>query len=164
MMKIVVVVILAGVTAFKLVAPAQAGAVAETLCSSEEEVVFACNTGKKLVSVCASQDFSGTAGTLQYRFGPKGAPEMVWPENARSRQGVTAGHLMYSGGGGAYIRFAKGSARYVVYSGIGKGWEKAGVAVEQNGKVAANLRCKGLEDGDWSIDGLPEDPEGFEIP
>jgi hypothetical protein len=134
---------------------------ADTLCSGKEKVVFSCSIGKKVVSVCEAE---GASGRVQYRFGPLGAPELVWPENPASRQGVTAGSLMYSGGGGAYIRFAKSGTRYVVYSGEGQGWSKEGVAVEQGSKITANLPCKGPSVGGLSVAGLPEDREGFEIP
>lgn len=137
---------------------------AETLCSAQETVVFACNTGKKLVSICASADFNEAAGTLQYRFGPKGSPEMVWPENPTSRQGITAGTLEFAVGGAAFIRFAKGATRHVVYAGEGRGWAKEGVVVEQNGKRVADLPCKGQSAGDLSVSGLPDDAEGFDIP
>lgn len=141
-------------------------------CSRDETVAFSCRAGKKLVSVCLSSDFANGTGSLQYRFGPLGGPEMTLPDVATSRQGVTAGTIAYSGGGADYIRFAHGDTRYIVYSGAGRGWVKEGVAVEQKGKLLANLPCKENSTGTLtphgggtlSVPGLPEDTEGFEIP
>lgn len=150
-------------------APPAAG---PSLCTPGETVAFSCRTGKKLVSVCLSSDFANGTGALQYRFGPLGAPEKLVPDVATSRQGVTAGTIAYSGGGADYIRFAHGDTRYVVYSGEGRGWVKEGVAVEQKGKLLADLPCKENSTGTLtphgggtlSVPGLPEDTEGFEIP
>src|SRR5262245_37129413 len=51
-----------------------------TLCETEEKTVLACRTGKKIVSVCASNDLSPSSGYLQYRFGvPQKPPELVYP-------------------------------------------------------------------------------------
>ncbi len=143
------------------VAPASA---MDTHCVPPEKVVFACATGKKLLSVCGVEDGAGAFRTLQYRFGPLGAPEMVWPPDATSRQGITAGTTMYSGGGLDYIRFDNAGTRYVVYTGIGRGWFQEGVAVERNGKVIANLLCQDVAEGHLMVPGLPKDTERFERP
>lgn len=129
----------------------------DSLCSAPEKVFFSCVTGKKIVSVCASADYPAPSAALQYRFGSKGAPEIVWPEAATSRAGVTFGNIGYSGGGLGYIRFTNGDIEYVVYSGMGKGWSKDGVMVEQNGKSLANHLCKGDVVQDLWHTGLPED-------
>jgi hypothetical protein len=128
-----------------------------SLCSATEKVFFSCATGKKIVSICASADYPAPSAAFQYRFGPKGAPELVWPETATSRAGVTFGNIGYSGGGLGYIRFTKGDIEYVVYSGMGKGWAKDGVMVQKNGKSLANHLCKGDVIQDLWHTGLPED-------
>lgn len=114
-------------------------------CSAEETVVFSCSVGKKTVSVCASADLSPTTGSLQYRFGALGANalEMTYPElSVRPASVIQAGALVYSGGGGAYMRFTKGDYAYVVYTGSGRGWDKEGVAIERNGKITTSFACK----------------------
>jgi hypothetical protein len=143
----------------------------ETHCAPDEPILFACATGKKAVAVCVSSDRSPTAGALQYRFGPLGAPELRWPERPqRPPSGITAGTLAFSGGGGAYLRFTQGAYAYVVYTAIGKGWgEKAGVVVEKNGQSVAHLSCIGpvvSELGPEAFEraGLPEDDQGFDLP
>lgn len=116
-----------------LAAPARAA----THCGPGEDVVFSCSTGAKTASVCAAKDL------IQYRFGRDGRPELVWPPASDGRDKVRAGTWTFAGGGGAWLAFHKPPFRYVVYTAIGRGWgEKAGVAVEQNGLIAANLPCE----------------------
>ncbi len=118
---------------------------ASSHCTTDETIVFSCRVGKNTVSVCASADGSPTGGTLQYRFGPTGSAklDMSIPEPAaHPNTAITAGSLMYSGGGGAYMRFTQGTYAYVVYTGTGRGWEKEGVAVEKNGTLSTSYPCK----------------------
>lgn len=143
----------------------------ETHCTPQEQVLFACATGKKAVSVCASADLSPTTGALQYRFGPPDAPELVWPDATQPpHSGITAGTWAFSGGGGAYLRFTKGAYGYVVYTAIGKGWgEKDGVVVEKNGQRVAHLPCTSAVVSELGPEvferaGLPSDEQGFELP
>ncbi len=126
---------------FHLAASASA---APTHCSAQEANVFSCSTGKKIISVCASKDLSRSSGYLQYRFGPKNAPEIEVPEAwEHPESSVKSGNLMFSGGGGAWLRFIKGEFAYVVYTATGKGWgAKEGVAVEKGDKRVANIKCK----------------------
>lgn len=128
-----------------------AGAAQPTLCSAQERVVFACRSGSKQVSVCASPEASATAGALQYRFGkPAAAPEMTLPKDSRPPAQAARGETVpFSGGGGSWLRFRHGEHAYVVYSGIGR-WgpngetiEKQGVLVEHRGEQVANLPCTG---------------------
>lgn len=145
-----------------------AAVAAESHCSTGEQVVFSCSVGKKLVSVCASG--SGPATMLQYRFGPRGAPELRYPEPAATAGKVaTGGTLMFSGGGGAWLRFGRGDTAYVVYTGIGKGWEQEGVAVEKKGKLVASLTCKNAANSEIGPDffektGIRDGGQDFEIP
>lgn len=145
----------------------------DTHCTSQEQVLFSCPIGKKMVSVCASQHFtpSSVQWLLQYRFGPQGAPELVLPDlPAPPHTFVKAGTLRFSGGGGAYLRFTKGQYSYVVYTATGRGWgEKAGAAVEKGGKVTASLKCTSAVTSELGPDlygkaGLPEDTQGFDLP
>lgn len=93
----------------------------ESLCDAQEQVIFSCTLGKKMVSVCASNDFSASSGYLQYRFGQKGALELTCPdlaEVAPASQFVQARTLMFAGGGGGYLRFINGQHHYIVYTAI----------------------------------------------
>lgn len=143
----------------------------DTHCTADEPVLFACATGKKTVAVCASGDLSPTTGALQYRFGPPGAPELVWPKTPQPHHaGITAGTLAFSGGGGAYLRFTQGAYSYVVYTAIGKDWgEKAGVVVEKKGASITHLPCTGAVVSELGPElfeqaGLAEDEPGSDLP
>ncbi|TAN68143.1 MAG: hypothetical protein EPN17_09910 [Methylobacter sp.] len=145
----------------------------ESYCSEQEQTVFSCSLGKKIVSVCASKDISPTSGYLQYRFGKQNAPELIFPAltNAPSqRSGIQARSLMFSGGGGAYLRFINGNYNYIVYTAIGKGWgTKDGVSVEKDGKLIANLKCSDvpvsiLGEDFFSRAGLSADQDEFMLP
>jgi hypothetical protein len=153
-----------------LLIPCAAAAVSSH-CSAEERTLFSCSTGRKVVSVCGSQDLSAAAGSVQYRFGPIGAPELTYPRAGDDwRQVTSSGVLTFAGGGGTYLAFTKGPFRYVVYTAIGRGWgSKAGVVVDKGGKRVASLPCKGEEKSELGPDlfgeaGLPEDKNGFDVP
>ena len=145
----------------------------ESLCDVQEQVIFSCSLGKKMVSVCASNDFSASKGYLQYRFGQKGALELVFPdltESAPASLFVQARTLMFAGGGGGYLRFINGQHHYIVYAAIGKGWgAKDGVAVEKNNQLIAKLECQDVPVSKLSEDfftrtGLLADQNEFQIP
>lgn len=122
-----------------------------SFCTPSETVIFSCRTGAKMVSVCASKDVGPNRGYLQYRFGKpdsKEPLELVLPESRLPPpRAATAETVPFSGGGGAWMRFAKGQLAYTVYAGIGN-WgphgekrEKAGLVVEQSRKQVAVLKC-----------------------
>ncbi len=146
-------------------------AAVETHCATDELIVFNCSTGKKIVSVCASKSMSSTYGYLQYRFGRKGSPELIYPEvKIPPNTDIQANTLTFAGGGGAYIRFKRDQQSYVVYTAIGKGWgEKAGIAVEIDHKLQVNLTCKKPVLSELGPDyfdqvGLVKDQVGFDLP
>jgi hypothetical protein len=150
-----------------------------SFCTSQEEVVFACRTGAKLVSICASRDASATRGYVQYRFGKPDSREPLELRLPEDRpvpsKAVTGASVPFAGGGGAWMRFRKGAFAYVAYTGIGK-WgpngqtrEKAGIVVEQAGKTVANLKCSGrpasLLGPDWfGKAGVQGGGEEFDFP
>jgi hypothetical protein len=147
-----------------------AGAV-ESHCEQDESIIFNCRTGKKIVSVCASKTISASSGYLQYRFGPKGAPELILPATKIPLNAdIQADTLTFAGGGGAYIRFKQAPYGYVVYTAIGRGWgDKAGIAVEKNNGLQVNLNCKKPVLSELGPDffdkaGLSKDQIGFELP
>lgn len=135
--------------------------------------IFLFALGKKMVSVCASSDFSASSGYLQYRFGQKDALELAFPdltESVPASQSVQARTLMFAGGGGGYLRFINGPYHYIVYTAIGKGWgAKDGVAVEKNNQLIANLECQEitvskLSEAFFTHAGLSADQNEFQIP
>jgi hypothetical protein len=149
-----------------------------SFCTPRETVVFTCYTGAKLVSVCASPNLSPTAGYVQYRFGKPGEPlEITLPEGeVHPRKAAYGTNVGYSGGGASWLRFRKAPYAYVVYSGVGR-WgpkgatmAKQGVAVENKGKVVANLKCTGNDSGELGPQWFekagfqPNDKEEFFIP
>ncbi len=145
----------------------------ESLCHEREQIIFSCSLGKKMVSVCASNDFSASSGYLQYRFGKGGVLELAFPnltESAQASQFVQARTLMFAGGGGGYLRFINGPYHYIVYTAIGKDWgAKDGVAVEKNNQLIANLECQDipaskLNEEFFTYAGLSADQNEFQIP
>lgn len=146
---------------------------AETLCEQQEQVIFSCSLGKKTVSVCASADLSASSGYLQYRFGRKTAIELafpVLPPSAPAARFVQARSLMFSGGGGGYLRFIREPYHYIVYTAIGKGWgPKDGVAVEKSGRLIIYHECRDIpvskfSGAFFSDAGLLSDQREFMIP
>ena len=51
-----------------------------TLCSTDEEIIFTCNTKRKTYEICASRDLGATSGYMQYRAGSNGKVEFVYPK------------------------------------------------------------------------------------
>jgi hypothetical protein len=152
-----------------LLAPLETEA-ASSQCTNVESTLFTCAVGENVISICASQ-LSADAGLVQYRFGPQGAPRIRLPASAQDwRMNTRSGMLSFAGGGGAYIAFKSDAYRYVVYSALGHGWgEKAGVAVEKDGKLVSNLPCTQKPISELGPDlfrsaGFPQDLEGFELP
>lgn len=145
---------------------------AESHCSKEEQTVFSCSLGTKILSVCASKDISPTGGYVQYRFGKVNAIELIFPFSIESshRSYIQARTLMFSGGGGAYLRFISGRYNYIVYTAIGKGWgTKEGVSVEKDNKLISNSKCRDIPSsimGEefFSRAGLGEDQNEFQLP
>ena len=138
---------------------------AQTHCAAGEKIVFACPVGAKQVSVCAAAD-----GAMRYRFGPAGKLELTLPAEGDGRAVTGSGTWMLSGGGGAWLAFHKPPYRYVVYTAIGRGWgEKAGVAVEKDGRLLTNIPCRTTPVSEIGPDffakaGIAEDSSPFDLP
>lgn len=159
---------------------AAAQAAKPSFCTPGETVVFSCYTSTaKLVSVCASNDAAPNRGYLQYRTGNPEAKtplELTLPAaQIPPPQAASGDTLSFSGGGGAWLRVSTKSTGFVAYTGIGK-WgprgeirDKAGIAVERDGKLVANLKCTGkpisLLGPDWFAKaGIKTDDQGFDLP
>lgn len=158
---------------FALFQPHAAAAAASVAshCTAHERTLFACRTGTKLLSVCASANLGKDSGFVQYRFGTPGHTELVLPMAGTDwRAAIRAGSLMFSGGGGAYLAFANPPYRYVVYTAFGRGWgNKEGVVVERRGRRIASRPCTGEATsvlGPELFEGaaIVEDTSGFELP
>lgn len=140
------------------------------LCKVGETTAFACSTSKKDIALCAANGIQGKQKLFTYRISPIGQamPEMVYPEQSTAAASFMSGSQQFSGDKSmVFASFDKGAIRYVLYSAVGKGLDKAGVVVEQAGKRIANLVCTSSPAGDWSmvIDaGLPTDSRGFDLP
>ncbi len=164
-----------------VVRPCPAAAAPPTLCKADELVVFSCPTGAHTASICASKDVSKSAGAMQYRYGKPDSLDLAYPDVAKRPADVfTSGTMMFSGGGGAWLRFAKGAYVYTIFSAIGK-WGPAqsvavasGVAIRKDGKEFANFPCRtiggepggDLGPGFFEKLGLKasDSPDDFEIP
>jgi hypothetical protein len=115
---------------------------------------------------------------MQYRYGREDHVDLAYPDTgAKPADVFTPGTMMFSGGGGAWLRFSKGPYQYTIFSAIGKWGPKgrpadaSGVAVEKDGKEFANFPCRAPSTGELGPDffdklGLKAaDPaEDFEIP
>jgi hypothetical protein len=108
----------------------------KTLCQETEAVIFSCPTKSgKHISVC-----SGAKVPVKYLFGNAVKVELVLPVNKDVKIGYNS--IMYSGGGGGYVRFKTGPMEYIVYSRTGRGFDEAGVIVQKSGKKIATVTCK----------------------
>ncbi len=168
----------AALTSLALIWAAPALAASPSLCTRTEITLFSCPVHHRIVSVCAAPDLAPGRGDIQYRYGTRAKIALATPApGSPPAQVMRAGTVMYSGGGGAYLRITNGAFRYTVFTAIGK-WgknetpaEAAGVFVEQDGADIADLPCTGPDDSQLGPDlftraGLPEDETGddFEIP
>lgn len=117
-----------------------------SLCFVDEAVVFSCRaTDGKTISLCSSSTLTASEGYLQYRFGKIGGiPGFIYPKIPEHPwEHFLSGAVAYSGGSASYLKFSRGDYIYTVFTGIGEGWEKAGVVVNKMGKVYSYLPCNG---------------------
>jgi hypothetical protein len=149
-----------------------AHAASASLCAGNETAVFSCALGKKTASLCASKDLNATKGYLYYAYGKPGAVELSAPDKTMAaRAGLARGNIAYSGGGADYVRIRSGAFSYVIYSGMGKGWEQDGVVVQKDGKILSSHICpasvSAMGPDGWQPvygAGLKPDTEDFEVP
>jgi hypothetical protein len=117
-------------------------------------------------------------GSMQYRFGKPGSIDLAYPDAAAKPADVfTTGTMMFSGGGGAWLRFSNGPFHYTIFTAIGK-WGHGerpavaeGVAVEKDSKEFANFPCQSAAESQLGSDffdklGLKaaDSAEDFDIP
>lgn len=141
-------------------------------CFQNERIIFSCNTNSnKVISVCSSAKINRNKGYMQYRFGNIGSfPEYVFPMNHdNAAKFFYAGNLTYAGGGGAYLKFINAGYNYVVYTGVGRGWAKQGMVVNEGVNEISRYSCKDTWTSEMGPElfnkvGLTIDTYGFEIP
>jgi hypothetical protein len=141
-------------------------------CFKDEKIIFSCNTNSnQVISICSSASLNANYGYLQYRFGKVGSfPAYVFPMNHDiASKYFYSGQLTYSGGGGAYLKFINGTYSYVVYTGIGRGWQKQGLVIQDGRNEISRYACKDswisqMGPNIFNQAGLNQDRSGFEIP
>jgi hypothetical protein len=161
-----------------LLAPGVAAGPA-THCAPAETIIYSCAAANQIVSLCASRDVANQSGYLQYRFGPKGEPDLVFAAARKPPDHLFApGNFMFAGGGGAYLQFEIAPYTYTVLSAIGNWGPRGtkatvdGVSVQKQGKVLANYVCRadanygegGMGPAFFEKIGLGEARVDFEIP
>jgi hypothetical protein len=123
----------------------------DSLCEADETTIFSCPIGRKVVSACASPTLTPLVGYIQYRFGRKGAPEIVVPAvSVESRESIEGNTTRSVGGSGEdFLRFKAGAYSYVVY----QFWvhpvnmrcdgpcNGSGIVVEREGAAVKNMKC-----------------------
>ncbi|HLJ26426.1 MAG TPA: hypothetical protein VKY85_06935 [Candidatus Angelobacter sp.] len=131
------------------------------LCQKDEQVVFGCNLGNKIVSLCAS---SGPSPRFQYRAGSSKHMELQFPSvPGPAQDNFWFSSTAFSGGGSAHIRFKIADYEYLLFdytmrTGFGADGHNnpefgAGVAVLRGGNVISTQSCK----NDASIQSLAYD-------
>ena len=76
-----------------------------------------------------------------YYYGPLEKVELTLPKTAGDKTQVRAGNMAFAGGGATYYRFINGNYSYVIYSGIGRGWDFTGLKVYQGKKLIMKKAC-----------------------
>jgi len=142
------------------------------LCQPDEDVVFGCNLGRKMASVCASHGVTQTTGHVQYRFGTPSDLELVYPAKLEPPKGhFFYSQAMFSGGDGSRIRFRNKDHEYFVFSKSvrtnftagepNEPQESAGVFTRFNGRFSATRVCASYDAvGGPALDHL--DTEGYD--
>lgn len=145
---IAAIVVYDGAPAQTRTAPGRAGNKGH--CTPDEVVVFSCTVrGGKIASLCASTDLSETAGTLTYRFGPRGKPELVHPASPQAPQKVFSYSALPRGDA---VHFTREGTVFSIYSvnEVGRR-DEDGVLVRKPGAKPVDLKCIrfGLGDLGW---------------
>ncbi|WP_230403039.1 hypothetical protein [Plesiomonas shigelloides] len=87
--------------------------------------------------------------------------ELALPKTLGDKSQVRVAQISYSGGGAVYYRFINGPFSYVVFSGIGRGWEYTGLTVYKGEKRIMAKECKsgGYLGSDYRGENLVSDAE-----
>jgi hypothetical protein len=143
-------------------------------CAPQEKVIFSCaTTNAKIISLCSSSTLTASEGYLQYRFGPAGKPELVYPATKEHpSKHFLFGHPHYTGAFGDYLKFKNGEYAYALFDFFIKfEGDKTGVVVSKSEEQIAYIPCKGgsqlaMGINDFEKIKIPRDPDegGFVIP
>lgn len=122
--------------------PAAAQAATPTHCLPEEQVIFSCSVGKKVVSMCATRALDPESGTAQYRFGAVGRIELKIPAQPQhpktfSQLGVMRGWAWDD----THLRVVNGEYAYTLYAVAEEGRQRSGVLVSKQGRTLSNFSC-----------------------
>jgi len=136
---------------------AVATAYAETLCTTDEVVLFSCNTGRRIISLCGSMKPVGPASYIQYRYGRPNQLELVYPTDKKPPgQLFKTDFTTYARGSmESNVSFAVGEYSYTIYANIilgssddmnnappGEYGPHAGVLVYRHEKVLKDIACR----------------------
>jgi hypothetical protein len=121
-----------------------ASASVTTLCETSENIVWSCQAGKKIYSLCASKDLSSTTGYLQYRAGTSKSIELRYPAALKHPRGLIEFSLLAHG---ASVTFSNKGYSYFISEDLKDGTE---ISVEKSQKTIATISC------DDSTDSLTE--------
>lgn len=138
--RVAVVFVIAATGAVATSKPVPHGHAAASLCTSGEEVLFACPIKTKIASIC------GQAGHAVYRFGKASHIDL-------EGHGLSLAQRGFSGGGETQISFLSNGYRYIAYDSTVRtafGADErhdaeftAGVIVQKDGKTVSNAKCGG---------------------
>lgn len=121
-----------------------------TLCAASETVLFNCELKHRSASLC----FNEKTKLIKYRFGTEAREDLIYPKTlAKNEYSFELSTTPYPGGGENRIRFANGKYNYFIYDITRRQQDKtsidsiqtAGIAVYENGKRIANLKCENSE-------------------
>lgn len=122
------------------------------LCQSDEKLIFGCEIGNKLVSLCASDHMTKTTGYAQYRFGLPGKVELIYPASKIPPGGnFFLSSTSYSGGGATIIRFNNAGSEYLIFDSMVRTnfapdepndpAFQAGIVTRQDGEITSSRLC-----------------------
>lgn len=102
----------------------------------DPELIFNCDLPNEKGVVIRLKDNVPT-----YYYGSIEQVEMTLPRIEGDKTQVRVGEMTFAGGGSFYYRFINGNFSYVVYSGMGRGWEFTGLKVYQGKKRIMKREC-----------------------
>jgi len=149
--------------AFSLLFVFQTSRAEESLCAGNEEIVFSCHVGRKIISLCRPSE---SPRALTYRYGTPEHLELVHPGREPDAKGefYTSSSPLF-GGGETTLAFTRAGYEYKIYSKIGRADSgepqedrtpifEDGLVISRSGKTLRQLVCddggQGFrEDIDW---------------
>lgn len=109
-----------------------------TLCYAHEDIYFSCDTGKKIISVCASGNIKSNRGYVQYRAGQPNSIELEYPNKPYPPKGLFSISDIIGGNlSSVHLKFESNKYNYVIYQS-----SVSGIYVKKNGKTISNLICR----------------------